>query len=156
MQEIADSLDLGLEVEEGKMAAAGRGREEGGTGHAPSRVIALGDVRSERRRVSATVKASKREEGAATGHALDREPSRVVGVADVREEKRRRESVGKGSVRVERTREESVKVEVGGRDNSAGLGEPNRVVSEGDWRLERRRRENVAVVLPVGKRRSVG
>ena len=105
MQEIADSLDLGLEVEEGKMAAR------------------------------------KRDEGA--GHALDRQPSRVVGLGDVRLERRR----------------ESVAVEAGGRDNGAGYAldrEPNRVVSDGDWRLERRRRENVAMVLPVGKRRSVG
>ena len=104
MQEIADSLDLGLEVEEGKMAAR------------------------------------KRDKGA--GHALDREPSRVVGLGDARLERRR----------------ESVAVEASGRNNGAGyaLGEPNRVVSDGDWRLERRRRENVAMVLPVGKRRSVG
>ena len=100
MQEIADSLDLGLEVEEGKMAAR------------------------------------KRVEGA--GHALDREPSRVVGLGDVRLQRR-----------------ESVAVEASGSAAHA-LVEPNRVVSDGDWRLERRRRENVAMVLPVGKRRSVG
>lgn len=35
------------------------------------------------------------------------------------------------------------------------LGEPNRVVGMGDVRLERRR-ESVAVVIPVGQRRSVG
>ena len=34
-------------------------------------------------------------------------------------------------------------------------GEPNRVVGMKDVRLERRR-ETVAVVMPVGKRRSVG
>ena len=48
-------------------------------------------------------------------------------------------------------------IEAGGRDDGGGhaLGEPNRVVGIGDVRLERRR-ESVAVVLPVGKRRSVG
>ena len=34
-------------------------------------------------------------------------------------------------------------------------GEPNRLIGRGNVRLERRR-ESVAVVIPVGKRRSVG
>ncbi len=44
-----------------------------------------------------------------------------------------------------------------GKYNGAGhaFGEPNRLVGRGDVRLERRR-ESVTVVLPVGKRRSVG
>ena len=96
MQEIADSLDLGLEVEEGRMAA------------------------------------SKRIEGAA-GHALDHEPNRVVGKGDMRLE-RRKETIGMGEMRVERRRE---------------------TIGMGDLRLERRS-DNVAMILPVGSRRSVG
>ncbi len=48
-------------------------------------------------------------------------------------------------------------VEASRRRDGGGhaLGEPNRVVGRGDVRLERRR-ENVAMVVPVGKRRSVG
>ena len=95
MQEIADSLDLGLEVQEGMMAAGGV------------------------------------NDGA--GHALDREPNRVVGKGDLRLE-RRRETVGMGEMRVESRRE---------------------TIGMGDLRLERRS-DNVAMVLPVGKRRSVG
>ena len=67
MQGIADSLDLGLEVEEGRMKVE---EEYDGADHAlgePNRLVGMGDVRLERKRKS-------------------------VGVGDVRVE-RRRESV---------------------------------------------------------------
>lgn len=108
MQEIADSLDLGLEVEEGKMAAAGR-RKKGATGHAldrePNKVVGLGDVRLERRRESVgmgDVSLARRREsapveaGGSAGHALECEQNRVVSDGDWRLERRRRENVAMG------------------------------------------------------------
>ena len=93
MQGIADSLDLGLEVEEGRMKVeeeydgADRGMGE------PNMLVVKGDIRLVRRRESVgmgDLRVERRRES--------------VGVRDVRVE-RRRESAGAGEVRVERRRE---------------------------------------------------
>lgn len=55
MQEIADSLDLGLEVEEGRRNAEGKFKGVENVRGEPNRVVGRGDVRLERRRESVTV-----------------------------------------------------------------------------------------------------